>query len=252
MHSNKVRLTVLGCSGTFPGPDSCCSSYLVEHEGFKLLIDCGTGAVGAMHRNDHLIDVDAVFLSHLHADHCLDLVAWYYVRYYHPEGPRPTVPVYGPLGSAERIARAFDDRPVGFDKVYDWRLAKPGHTEIGPFDVEIATMRHPIESLGIRLNAGGKSFAYSSDTAETDALPTLARDADLLLAEASWLDGPAHPQGIHMTGSQAARMGEAAGVDRLLLTHIVPWTDRSLILEEATAVRPDGTALALSDMVYDI
>lgn len=247
-----MRLTVLGCSGTFPGPDSCCSSYLVEHEGFKLLIDCGTGAVGAMQRHDSLLDIDAVFLSHLHADHCLDLVAWYYVRYYHPEGARPTLPVYGPLGSAERIARAFDDRPVGFDQVYDWRLAKQGHTEIGPFDVEMATMRHPIESLGIRLNAGGKSFVYSSDTAETDALPALAKDADLLLAEASWPDSCQNPQGIHMSSTEAARMGQASGVDKLLLTHIVPWADRAHILEEACTVRPEGTALALPGSVYEI
>ena len=247
-----MQLTVLGCSGTFPGPDSCCSSYLVEHEGYKLLIDCGTGAVGALHRHGHLLDVDAVFLSHLHADHCLDLVAWYYARYYHPEGPKPTLPVYGPMGSAERIARAFDDRPVGFDQVYDWRLAKQGHTEIGPFDVEMATMRHPIESLGIRLNAGGRSFAYSSDTALTGALPKLAHGADLLLAEASWSDDCEHPEGIHMSSKEAARMGDAADVGSLLLTHIVPWASREQILDEALEVRPDGTQLALPGGSYTV
>ena len=243
---------MLGCAGTFPGPDSCCSSYLLEQDGFRLMIDCGTGAVGALQRHDALLDVDAVFLSHLHADHCLDLVAWYYVRHYHPEGPRPTIPVYGPQGSAERIAGAFDGQPEGLSSVYDWRLAKAGHMEIGPFDVELATMCHPVESLGMRIAAGGKTFAYSSDTAETDALPELARGVDFMLSEASWLGDCEHPAGVHMSGAESARMGERAGAGRLMLTHVVPWCSRDAVLEEALGVRPEGTEMAQPGQSYEI
>ena len=84
-----MRLTVLGCAGTFPGPLSGCSSYLVEQDGFRLLLDAGNGAVSALQRAADLLAVDAVLLSHLHADHCLDLVAYSYARRYHPEGPLP-------------------------------------------------------------------------------------------------------------------------------------------------------------------
>ena len=216
------------------------------------MIDCGTGAVGAMQRAGVLLDVDAVFLSHLHADHCLDLVAWYYTRYYHPEGPRATMPVYGPQGSAERIAGAFDAVPPGLAETYDWRLAKAGHMEIGPFDIELAGMYHPIESLGMRIEAGGKVFAYSADTAANDALPVLARDADFMLCEASWQDNCPHPEGVHMSGIEAAGMANAAGADRLMLTHVVPWCSREQILEEALTVRGEGTEMALPGMSYDI
>lgn len=216
------------------------------------MIDCGTGAVGALQRADALLDVDAVLLSHLHADHCLDLVAWYYTRYYHPDGPRPTVPVYGPQGSAERIAKAFDDVPMGLSSTYDWRLAKAGHMEIGPFDIELAAMRHPIESLGMRIIADGKTFAYSSDTAECEALPAIARDADFLLSEASWQHDCPHPDGVHMSGIEAAQMANRAGAGRLLLTHVVPWCSRDAILAEALTVRPEGTEMARPGGSYEI
>ncbi len=103
-----MRLTVLGCAGTFPGPRSGCSSYLVEHDGFRLLLDAGNGAVGALQRHGGLLDLDAVLLSHLHADHCVDLVAYAYARIYPPAGPPPPLPVYGPGGTEERLVRVFD------------------------------------------------------------------------------------------------------------------------------------------------
>jgi ribonuclease BN (tRNA processing enzyme) len=83
-----VRLTVIGCSGSFPGPDSPASCYLVESGGFRLLLDLGNGALGALQRHVGLYDIDAVCLSHLHADHCLDLCAYYVARTFHPDGPR--------------------------------------------------------------------------------------------------------------------------------------------------------------------
>src|SRR5487761_81872 len=100
-----VRLTVIGCSGSFPGPDSPASCYLVEADGFRLLLDLGNGALGALQRHAPLDGIDAVCLSHLHADHCLDLCSFWVARTYHPEGPRPRIPVYAPAGTAARMAR---------------------------------------------------------------------------------------------------------------------------------------------------
>ena len=93
-----MKLTVLGSAGTFPGPDSPCSAYLVEHEGFRLLLDFGPGSLGPLQRHLGLLDLDAVYLSHLHADHCLELVTYSYARRYHPDGNPPSLPVYGPAG----------------------------------------------------------------------------------------------------------------------------------------------------------
>ena len=97
-----VRLTIIGCSGSFPGPDSPASCYLMEADGFRLLLDLGNGALGPLQRHTGLYDIDAVCLSHLHADHCLDLTAYWVARTYAPDGAPPRIPVLGPAGTAQR------------------------------------------------------------------------------------------------------------------------------------------------------
>jgi ribonuclease BN (tRNA processing enzyme) len=229
-----VRLTVLGCSGTFPGPESPCSGYLVEHEGFRLVLDLGNGALGQLQRHCDLRDVDAVWISHLHADHCLDLVALSYALRYHPAGPVPRLPVHGPVGLAERIARSFEAPPQdGLGEVYAYTVVEPGVARIGPFEVTTARVAHPVEAHAVRLSAGGRSLVYSGDTARSDALVGLARDCDLLLCEASWPSEPEPPPGIHLTGREAGDHAARAAAGRLVLTHLMPFADRDVMLAEA-------------------
>ena len=118
-----MRLTVVGCSGSYPGPDSPASCYLLEAEHdrvgrtWRVLLDLGSGALGALHRYADPLAIDAVFLSHLHADHCLDLCGYYVLRKYHPSGPQPRIPVWGPVDTADRMARAYDLPPsAGHDR----------------------------------------------------------------------------------------------------------------------------------------
>ncbi len=107
-----LQLTIVGCSGSYPGPDSPASCYLVqaEHEGrtWNILMDLGNGALGALHRYVDPLDIDAVFLSHLHADHCIDMTSYYVLRKYHPSGEQEPLPVWGPRRTARRLARAYD------------------------------------------------------------------------------------------------------------------------------------------------
>jgi ribonuclease BN (tRNA processing enzyme) len=248
-----VRLTVLGCSGTFPGPHSGCSSYLVEHDGFRLMVDCGNGAIGVLQACGGLLDVDAVLLSHLHADHCLDLVAYAYARRYHPLGMPPALPVYGPSGTRRRLVAAFDHPPVdGLREIYDFRLITEGRFGIGPFTVDLARMAHPIEAYGVRLTAGGRSLTYSGDTGECDALVTLARGSDTLLCEASWHDDVANPPGVHLSGREAGEHAARAGVGRLLLTHLVPWSSEERMLAEAAGSYAGELGLVRTAERYEI
>jgi ribonuclease BN (tRNA processing enzyme) len=199
-----VRLTVLGCAGTFPSAESPCSGYLVEHDGFRLVVDLGAGALGALQRHVGLLDVDAVYVSHLHADHCIDLVAYSYARRYHPGGIPPRLPVYGPQGLAARLCGAFEEPPAdGLLDVFDFREVPVGTRSIGPFTVTAVRTEHPVECHGLRLEAGGRSLVYSGDTAASPALVRLAHDADVLLCEASWPDDAANPPGLHLSGREA-------------------------------------------------
>jgi ribonuclease BN (tRNA processing enzyme) len=236
-----MRLTVLGCAGTFPAPDSPCSSYLLESGGFRLLVDAGNGALGALQRHVGVLDVDAVFVSHLHGDHYLDLVPYVYVRRYHPAGRAPLLPVYGPPGTEDAIQSSAGD-PVR--EVYGFVTVAEGRFEIGPFAVVTGRMNHPVECYAARFEADGRSLTYSGDTGETDALPRLAEGSDLLLCEASYLDGVDNLPGLHLTGSQAGHYAAAAGARRLLLTHLVPWGDRAASLAAAQAAYDGPVALA--------
>lgn len=248
-----MQLTVLGCAGTYPGPDSGCSAYLVEHDGFRLLLDVGNGAVGALQRHAGLFGVDAVVLSHLHADHCVDLVAYAYARMYHP-GPRPpALPVWGPAGTPQRLLRIFDHTPPGrLAGVYTFHLLRAGEHRVGPFALLAARMAHPVECYAVRLSAGGRSLVYSADTGPTPALVELATGADLFLCEASWLEAPDHPPGVHLTGGQAGRHAAEAGVRSLLLTHLVAWGDPRRTRAEAAAAYPGPLELARSGASYPL
>lgn len=248
-----MKLTVLGCSGTYPGPDSPCSSYLVEHDGFRLLLDLGTGALGPLQRYCDLRAVDAVWISHLHADHCVDLVAYSYARRYHPDGPPPALPVHGPVGLAERIRGCFEAPPRdGLDDVYDYRVVEPGTSTLGPFELTVVRVEHPVEAHAVRLTAGGRSLVYSGDTGRSTALVELARDCDLLLCEASWESMPEPPPAIHLTGREAGRHAAQAGAARLVLTHLVPFSAPAVILAEARESYAGPLAVAACHDVFEI
>ena len=248
-----MQLTVLGCAGTFPGPGSPCSSYLVEHDGFRLVLDLGAGAIGQLQKHIGLLDVDAVYISHLHADHCIDLVAYSYARRYHPDGIPPRLPVYGPDGTGARICNAFENPPInGLIDVFDFREVPAGTRTIGPFEVTSAVTNHPVECHGLRITAGGRTLAYSADTGATDALVDLARDADTFLCEASWEDSPSNPPGVHLSGREAGEHAARAGARRLLLTHVVAWADPEAILSEAKSAYDGELALVTCGTTYEI
>jgi ribonuclease BN (tRNA processing enzyme) len=165
-----VKLTVIGCSGSYPGPDSPASCYLLEaeHDGrtWRVVLDLGSGALGALQRYVDTLDVDAVLLSHLHADHCLDLCGYYVLRKYHPAGPQPRLPVYGPKGTAARMARAYDlPEDPGMNREFDFRSWAPGEpARVGPFTVQPIRVEHPVEAYGLRISAGGSLLAYTGDS----------------------------------------------------------------------------------------
>ena len=249
-----MKLTIVGCAGTFPGPDSGCSSYLVEHDGFHLLVDAGNGSTGALQRSIGLLDLDAVMISHMHGDHFLDLVTYTYARRYHPDGQPPCLPVHGPSDVADHVASAFG-RPVQdlLASVYEFHPAEGNdRLEVGPFTIDRMRVNHPVETYAMRITAGGRTLAYSADSGVCDDLVKLARGADAFLCEASYLDGDDNPPDIHLTGREAGEHATRAEVGRLLLTHLVPWGDQARTLGEATAAFAGDVSVARTCAVYDV
>jgi ribonuclease BN (tRNA processing enzyme) len=248
-----VKLTVVGCAGTFPGPMSPCSAYLVEEDGFRLLLDMGSGALGNLGKLGDLLDVDAVMVSHLHGDHCLDLVGYAYARRYDPRGTPSPLPLYGPSTIYERIASSFDRRrPEMVDDTYVVTEISGATMDLGPFRVDMTRTNHPIECYAMRLTAGGRTMTYSADTGICPEVIDLARGSDLFLCEASYSDDVPNPPGVHLTGSEAGEHATKAEVGRLILTHHVPWNELEAVVAAAAGTFDGPLEAARPCEKYDV
>ena len=170
-----VRLTVVGCSGSFPGPESAASCYLVEADDddgrtWRVLLDLGSGALGPLQRYTSLYDVDAVLLSHLHPDHCLDLTGLYVALKYRPAGPAPAAAGLRPEPHG-RAAAAGLRRPAGDRderRARRPRVAPREPVPDRPVHRDAVPGRAPVEAYGMRVEADGAVLAYTGDT---DASP---------------------------------------------------------------------------------
>jgi ribonuclease BN (tRNA processing enzyme) len=246
-----VKLTVVGCSGSGPGPKSPASSYLVEHDGFRLLLDLGNGAFGALQGLADPDTVDALFLSHLHADHCLDVAPFVVWHRYSGRASGRRIPLFAPAGADRRLALAYDGEEADLTDVFDFAVVGPDSFTIGPFAVETARTAHPVECYAVRVTADGRSLVYTGDTGACDRVVQLARGADVLLAEAAHPPGPDLPAGLHLTGREAGEHAAAAGVARLLLTHVPAWVDEIGQLFAASAVFSE-TELVRQGATYEV
>jgi ribonuclease BN (tRNA processing enzyme) len=228
-----VKLTVVGCAGSIPSAESPSSCYLVEHDGFRLVVDLGHGALGALQKYIGIGDIDAIAISHLHADHWIDLTALYVALRYSPNGHRRHVPIYGPEATADRLADAYGlKRSPGGHSYFDFtELATV--SAIGPFRVRTVATAHPTPTTAIKLEVGGGSIVYTADTGPCAQLVDFADGADVLLAEASFVDGEDNPSGLHLTGKQAGELASAAGVSHLVVTHVPPWNSTQVAVAEA-------------------
>jgi ribonuclease BN (tRNA processing enzyme) len=252
-----VRLTVVGCSGSFPGPDSAASCYLLEAEDggrtWRIVIDLGSGSLGPLQRVLDPGEIDAVVISHLHPDHFMDLCGLYVARRYHPTGsmPEPLL-VYGPEHTAERVLQAYGpDAADELPKVYAVQeLTDGGQFMIGPVTVTCRQVEHPVTAYGMRFEHDGRVIAYSGDTDTCPALIELARDADLLLAEASFQEGRDQTRGVHLTGRRAGEAARDAGARRLVLTHVPVWTRLEEVIGEAKQVYPGPVEGAVAGASY--
>jgi ribonuclease BN (tRNA processing enzyme) len=230
-----VKLTVLGCSGSVPGPDSPASGYLVESDGYTLVLDLGNGAFGALQNHVAPTEVNAVLLSHLHPDHCIDMTSYLVALRYGPVRPEGRLPVIGPSGTRDRIGTAYDPmaRKLGLQELFEF--STPASGELGPFAVSFAMVNHPVPTYAVRLTAGDRTLVYSGDTGESEALVSLAAGADLLLCEATFATGEPYVPDLHLTGVQAGEHASRAGVERLVLTHVPPWGSREDAVGEASS-----------------
>lgn len=217
-------LTVLGGSGGIPAEDVPCSGYLVEHDGFRLLVDPGYGTAVALLRHCRPAQLDAVYVSHAHPDHCADLNPLLRIRLM-GDGADTPLPIYSPPQAVDTVLRL--EPTTSLDASYELREFEPGTAfAIGGLAVQTRPLPHFVPNAGARFTGGGRSLTYTGDCGPGDALVELADSTDLLLAEATYLDGVADHHRGHLNDARgAARAASRAGAGSLLLTHLWPGID---------------------------
>jgi ribonuclease BN (tRNA processing enzyme) len=255
----RVRLTVLGCSGSTSGPRQPSSGYLLEAGGFALCVELGHGALAELYPVRDPFTLGGLMFSHLHPDHCADFSALTVLRRWHPN---PTaeparLPVYAPKEAPTRFAAAYAPGQAELAEedlgdTYDFRPLAPGVQEIGPFTVHAIQVDHPAETYGFRFTYEGRTLAYTADSGVCPALDELAAGADTLLGEASWTHTGHRPSGVHLSGRELGELAARARVGRLLVTHVAPWTDPQVVLAEARAAYDGDMELVTQGAAYAI
>lgn len=250
-----MRLHVLGSSGGYPVPDNPCSGYLLEHGETRIWIDAGNGTMAAVQRLLPLERIDALVISHVHADHCADLFPLYVALRYRMDGPLRK-PLWAPREVWEYVPRFLDPAGKGvmkLEEAFDFHpLEDGGEADVLGVRFRCARTAHPVETLALRAEAGGRTVVYSADTGPAADLTGLARGADLFVCEACYQDG-AMGAPVHLSARQAADLARRAGVRDLALTHLWPTLDPQVSLAEAREEAGDmRVELAAPGRVFEV
>lgn len=245
------RLVVLGSCGAWPEPGRACSGYLLEHDGFRVVLDLGYGTLGRLLEvlgSRTGAGVDAVIVTHKHPDHLVDLHGLFRARWF---GLEERLPLYAPDGVVQQLQHLEVDDPSTITDAFAWHeLPADEAIDIGPWTLRSWALPHYVTTTGVRLDAEGISVAYTGDTGPDPRLVDLARGVDLLVAEASdrfrQADRPPSVPGqrLHLSARDAGEVAHAAGTGRLLLTHFWPGNDREASRADAAAAYEGEILLA--------
>jgi ribonuclease BN (tRNA processing enzyme) len=264
-----MRLTVLGKSPSWQDAGGACSGYLVEEDGTAVLVDCGNGVFAKLRQHIDYVDVDAVVISHLHADHFLDLVPYSYALTYAPRQQPvpvdrwpgtdcPACPVlHVPPGAKElfrRVVGAWGNDDL-IENAFELREYDPAsEIEIGPIRITLQEVPHFTETFAMRLSSqnGSGEIVYGADSRPTEALTRFAAGADLLLVEATLPRPERTGERGHLTPSEAGQHARAAGAKRLVLVHISDELDANWARAEAEDAFGGPVEVATEGARFDV
>jgi len=230
-----MPLHVLGSSGGYARADNPCTGFFLEEGETRLWMDAGHGTFSALRRVVDFRRLDAVLLSHVHPDHCVDVYALH-VALLWGEAQGLKLPLFAPPGTRETLAvLLLEDGLVKFDAAFDYRVIEEGdEIEVKGVRATFLRTQHPTHTLAIRLATPSGVLTYSADTGPATDLARFARGSDLALFEATYQEA-FRGAPVHLSATEAGERAVAAGVGRLALTHFWPPLDPRISLEEGRA-----------------
>lgn len=263
-----MRVAVLGKSPAWQDAGGACSGYLVEEDGFALLVDCGNGVFGKLRSRIDYTEVGAVAITHMHADHFVDLFPFSYGLLLTPR--QQPVPVAGwpgtpdparprliaPVGAEAAlrlVASAWGDETLVETAFRLEEYDEDSTVALGPFTLRFAEVPHYVLTFAIELaGKSGRRITFGADCRPNDRLVEFARDTDLLIAEAT-LPRPERT-GIrgHLTPSEAGEHARRAGAARLMLTHVSDELDPEWVRAEGARGFGAPAELATEGLVLEI
>jgi ribonuclease BN (tRNA processing enzyme) len=264
-----LRVTVLGKSPSWQDAGGACSGYLIQEDGTNLLLDCGNGVFGKLRERIDYTEVDAVVISHLHADHFLDLVPFSYALTYSPK--QQPVPVHDWPGTddparprliAPPEAGATFRRVVGawgnedlIEKAFELEEYAAGdEVSVGPITASFHPVPHFIDTFAVNLGAqgGDVKLSYSADTSPSEEIVEIARDADLMIVEATLPRPERTGHRGHLTPEEAGDHAKRAGAKRVVITHLSDELGEDWAREQAEAGFGGPVEVAREGAVYEL
>lgn len=247
---SRLRVTVLGSSGSYASADNPCTGYLLRSDEATVLLDCGPGTLGPLQREIDPAELSAIVLTHCHPDHWLELPVLRNVLTYFT--PREGLPVYG-TAQTHDMDHAVTVRSEACRGPFAWTVVdSTTELEIADLRVRFALTDHPVETLAVRVDTPSRSFAFSSDSGPDWSFTSLGSDIDLAFCDASHLATEENRGIPHMSAREAGARARESGVGALVVTHLVPGSDPDAHREEATAAYGGPVDVALPGKHFDV
>lgn len=244
-----VKLTIVGCWGGYPKVNEASTGYFLEHDGFKLMIDFGSGVLAKLQNFVQPEELDALVLSHYHPDHVADIGVLQHARLI--QGflgkKSPQLPIYGHTQDKQEFAKLTYKnitKGVAFDP--EKKL------EIGPFTITFLTAVHPVLCYAMRIEAGGKVLVYTADTSYKEEFISFASGADLLLSECNFYGSQDGKGAGHMNSYDNGRLAQEAGVKQLILTHLPHYGELEQLVNEALTIYQGPISLAKEGLEFTL
>jgi ribonuclease BN (tRNA processing enzyme) len=243
-----MQFRVVGLWGGFPKQDGPCSGYLIEKDGFTLLVDCGSGVAQAVQQYKELTEIDHIVISHYHYDHFSDVGVMQFGRLVNTQLKLTDAPltVYGPEN--EEVRKRIEEIPRSEFKGY----TEDSVLHIGPFTIEFLANVHPVEAYAMRISDGEKTIVYTADTSFTEELVDFAAGADLLITECSLYEGMDGTKAGHINAQEAGVLARDSGSKKVLLTHLPHYGDLDELVVSAKKQEAENVRLAEVGMVVEV